>query len=157
MPVKPSQNLPNDLSVFLYPSLAFFEGTPLSVGRGTTSQFQLYGSPYYKKTTFTFKPVSREGAKHPKYQNKRCYGVDLRGEFINPSDGINLSYLLDAYKHYRYSKKFFLKNRFIDKLAGSSNLRKQILAGRSAKQIKKSWQKGLNKFKTVRQKYLIYP
>jgi uncharacterized protein YbbC (DUF1343 family) len=157
LPVKPSPNLPNDLSVYLYPSLAFFEGTPLSAGRGTTNQFQIYGSPYYKKTRFSFKPVSREGAKHPKYKNKTCYGIDLRGEPILVSDGINLSYILDAYKNYYYTKKFFLKNNFIDKLAGSSNLRKQIIAGKSAKQIKWSWKKGLTKFKIMRQKYLIYP
>ena len=155
--VKPSPNLPNDLSIYLYPSLAFFEGTPLSAGRGTNMQFQIYGSPYYRKTAFTFTPVSREGAKYPKYQNKKCYGVDLRGEFITVSDGINLSYILDAYKNYRFKNKFFLKNRFIDKLAGSSRLRRQIQAGKSAKQIKQSWQKGLKRFKAIRQKYLIYP
>jgi len=157
LPVKPSPNLPNDLSIYLYPSLAFFEGTPISAGRGTVNQFQIYGSPYYKKTNFTFKPISREGAKYPKYKNKRCYGVDLRGEVIHTNSGINLTYILDAYKNYRYKNKFFLKNRFIDKLAGSSNLRKQIGAGKSAKQIKQSWQKGLTKFKTIREKYLIYP
>jgi len=155
--VKPSPNLPNDLSIYLYPSLAFFEGTPLSAGRGTNMQFQIYGSPYYRKTAFTFTPVSREGAKYPKYQNKKCYGVDLRGEFITMSEGINLSYILDAYKNYRFKNKFFLKNRFIDKLAGSSRLRRQIQAGKSAKQIKQSWQKGLKRFKAIRQKYLIYP
>jgi uncharacterized protein YbbC (DUF1343 family) len=157
LPVKPSPNLPNDLSIYLYPSLAFFEGTPLSAGRGTTNQFQLYGSPYFKKTSFTFKPISREGAKYPKYKNKKCYGVDLRGELIDSNSGINLSYILDAYKNYRYKNKFFLKNRFIDKLAGSSNLRKQIAKGKSAKQIKQSWQKGLTEFKAIRKKYLIYP
>jgi len=157
LPVKPSPNLPNDLSIYLYPSLAFFEGTPLSAGRGTNMQFQIYGSPYYRKTAFTFTPVSREGAKYPKYQNKKCYGVDLRGEFITMSEGINLSYILDAYKNYRFKNKFFLKNRFIDKLAGSSRLRRQIQAGKSAKQIKQSWQKGLKRFKAIRQKYLIYP
>ena len=155
--VKPSPNLPNALSIYLYPSLAFFEGTPLSAGRGTNMQFQIYGSPYYRKTAFTFTPVPKEGAKHPKYQNKKCYGVDLRGEFISTSEGINLSYILDAYKNYRFKKKFFLKNRFIDKLAGSSRLRQQIQAGKSAKEIKQSWQKGLNQFKVMRQKYLIYP
>jgi len=157
LPVKPSPNLPNDLSIYLYPSLAFFEGTPLSAGRGTTNQFQIYGSPYYKKTPFTFKPISREGAKHPKYRNRTCYGIDLRDTFISTTNGINLSYILDAYKHYRYKNKFFLKNNFIDKLAGSSNLRKQIQAGKSAKQIKKSWEKGLTMFKALREKYLIYP
>ncbi len=157
LPIKPSPNLPNDLSIYLYPSLAFFEGTPLSVGRGTTMQFQLYGSPYYRKTKFIFTPISREGAKHPKYENRRCYGVNLRGESIDSSKGINLSYIIDAYKNYRYRNKFFLKNRFFDKLAGSSNLRKQIIAGRSIRYIKKSWQRGLNRFKIMRKKYLIYP
>ena len=157
LPVKPSPNLPNDLSIYLYPSLAFFEGTPLSAGRGTTMQFQVYGSPYYKKRKFTFTPVSREGAKHPKYQNKKCYGVDLRTELISSKNGINLSYVLDAYKNYRFKKKFFLKNRFFDKLAGSSRLRQQIKTGKSAKQIKSSWKKGLTKFKKMRENYLIYP
>jgi len=157
LPVKPSPNLPNDLSIYLYPSLAFFEGTTFSVGRGTSQQFQLYGSPYYTKKSFSFKPISREGAKYPKHQNKICYGVNLSNETINPTAGINLSYLLDAYHHYPYKKKFFLKSHFIDKLAGSNRLRKQVLAGKSAKQIKKSWQKGLVKFKKIRQNYLLYP
>ena len=155
--VKPSPNLPNDLSVYLYPSLAFFEGTTFSAGRGTLHQFQLYGDPHYMNKSFFFKPISRKGATHPKHQNKTCYGVDLSGEFMGTTDGINLEYILDAYKNYPYKKKFFLKNKFIDKLSGSSSLRKQIIAGKSAKSIKKSWQKGLKKFKTMRQKYLIYP
>jgi uncharacterized protein YbbC (DUF1343 family) len=155
--VKPSPNLPNDLSIFLYPSLAFFEGTTFSAGRGTTEQFQLYGSPYYQKKHFSFKPISREGAKYPKHENKVCYGVDLRGERIAPDAGINLNYLLDAYKNYPYKKKFFLKNRFIDKLAGSNQLRLQVIQGKSAKEIRQSWQKGLNDFKKIRTKYLLYP
>ena len=155
--VKPSPNLPNDLSIYLYPSLAFFEGTTFSAGRGTTQQFQLYGSPYYKKKAFLFRPISREGAKHPKHENKTCYGVDLSSEFISVNDGINLEYILDAYKNYPYKKKFFLKSKFIDKLAGSNSLRKQVLAGKSAKSIKQSWQKGLENFKAIRQNYLIYP
>ncbi|CAA6811624.1 MAG: alternate gene name: yzbB [uncultured Sulfurovum sp.] len=155
--IKPSPNLPNDLSIYLYPSLAFFEGTTFSAGRGTVQQFQVYGSPYYGKKNFTFKPVSREGAKYPKHQNKVCYGVDLSGEFIETNAGINLTYLLDAYKHYPYKKKFFLKNRFIDKLAGSNNLRQQVLAGKSAKEIKQSWQKELKVFKVIRENYLLYP
>jgi len=157
LPIKPSPNLPNDLSIYLYPSLAFFEGTTFSVGRGTTEQFQLYGNPYYTNKTFSFKPLSGEGAKHPKYENKTCYGVDLRAEAISVDEGINLSYILDAYKHYPYKKKFFLKNKFIDKLSGSNSLRLQIAQGKSAKQIKQSWQKGLEKFKAIRQNYLLYP
>jgi len=156
LPVKPSPNLPNDLSVYLYPSLAFFEGTTFSAGRGTLRQFQLYGSPYYSKKAFSFKPISREGAKYPKHQNKTCYGVDLSGEAQEANGGINLSYLLDAYNHYPYKKKFFLKSKFIDKLSGSAKLRQQVRAGKSAKEIKQSWQKGLEKFKQIRQNYLLY-
>ena len=155
--VKPSPNLPNDLSIYLYPSLAFFEGTTFSAGRGTSQQFQLYGDPHYAQKSFSFKPISREGAKYPKHKNKTCYGVDLGSEAMGMSDGINLNYLLDAYKNYPYKKKFFLKNNFIDKLSGSNKLRKQVLAGKSAKAIKQSWQKGLEKFKSLREKYLIYP
>jgi len=157
LPVKPSPNLPNDLAVYLYPSLAFFEGTVFSAGRGTTKQFQLYGNPFYKKKGFSFKPISREGAKYPKHQNKICYGVDLSHVKIEKNAGINLDYLIDAYKNYPYKKKFFLKNRFIDKLSGSSRLREQIRAGKSQAEIKKSWEKGLKEFKILRQNYLLYP
>jgi uncharacterized protein YbbC (DUF1343 family) len=156
LPVKPSPNLPNELSIYLYPSLAFFEGTTISVGRGTDMQFQIYGDPKYKKKNFSFRPVSMEGAKYPKHQNKICYGVDLRSEYMNLDDGINLSYLLDAYKNYPNKKRFFLKNGFFSKLAGSNRLQKQIKAGISPKEIKKSWQKGLDEFKEIRKKYLIY-
>ncbi len=157
LPVKPSPNLPNDLSIYLYPSLAFFEGTVFSAGRGTTKQFQLYGDPHYKKHHYAFTPISREGAKYPKHKGKKCYGVDLSLEPMVSGAGLNLSYLLDAYKNYPNKKKFFLKNHFIDKLSGSSKLRRQVLAGKTSKTIKKSWQKGLKKFKAIREKYLIYP
>jgi len=156
LPVKPSPNLPNELSIYLYPSLAFFEGTTFSVGRGTDMQFQIYGDPKYKKRDFAFRPVSMEGAKNPKHKHKTCYGVDLRSEYINLDNGINLSYLIDAYKNYPNKKKFFLKNGFFNKLAGSSRLQKQIKVGMSPKDIKKSWQKGLDEFREIRQKYLIY-
>ncbi len=157
LPVKPSPNLPNDLSIYLYPSLAFFEGTVFSVGRGTTKQFQLYGNPYYKKHNFSFTPISREGARYPKHKGKKCYGVDLSSEPIISGAGINLEYLLDAYRNYPYKNRFFLKNHFIDKLSGSSRLRRDILAGKSISSIKKSWQKGLKEFKVIRERYLIYP
>ena len=157
LPVKPSPNLPNDLSIYLYPSLAFFEGTVFSVGRGTTKQFQLYGNPYYKKHNFSFTPISRDGARYPKHKGKKCYGVDLSSEPIISGAGINLEYLLDAYRNYPYKNRFFLKNHFIDKLSGSSRLRRDILAGKSISSIKKSWQKGLKEFKVIRERYLIYP
>jgi len=156
LPVKPSPNLPNELAVYLYPSLALFEGTVFSVGRGTDKQFQIYGNPYYKNKNFSFIPYSREGAKYPKFENRRCYGVDLRSEYININSGINLNYVIDAYNNYHNKKNFFLKNRFFDKLAGSNNLRQQIEAGMSPKEIKKSWEKELNDFKKIRKNYLIY-
>ena len=157
LPVKPSPNLPNELAIYLYPSLALFEGTVFSVGRGTNMQFQVYGHPDYTKKNFSFKPISRKGAKHPKHQNKRCYGVDLRSTIINPYAGIDLSYLLDAYKHYPDKKSFFLKSGFFDKLAGSNKLRKQIEAGFTEQEIKASWKKELDAFKAIRKNYLLYP
>lgn len=157
LPVKPSPNLPNELSVFLYPSLGLFEGTVFSAGRGTYSQFQLYGHPHYTKKRFSFTPTPTPGAKHPKHKNKVCYGVNLTKQYINLHEGINLSYLIDAYNHYPNKKRFFLKGNFFDKLAGSTNLRKQIKDGLSPKKIKQSWKKGLNNFKRIRKKYLLYP
>jgi len=156
LPVKPSPNLPNDLSIYLYPSLALFEGTVFSVGRGTNMQFQVYGHPKYKKREFSFVPYPMEGAKHPKLQGKRCYGKDLRSENIDLNAGINLDYLIDAYRNYPDKKHFFLRNKFFDKLAGSDKLRKQIKAGISPKEIKKTWKENLDAFKDIREKYLIY-
>jgi uncharacterized protein YbbC (DUF1343 family) len=132
------------------------EGTVFSVGRGTDKQFQIYGHPLYKKRNFSFVPYPMEGAKHPKHEGKRCYGVDLRSEYIDLNSGLNLSYILDAYQNYPDKKSFFLKNRFFDKLAGSNRLRRQIEAGMSPQEIKKSWTKELNEFKEIRKHYLIY-
>lgn len=160
LPVKPSPNLPNDLSIALYPSLALFEGTVISAGRGTTRQFQLYGAPGYTQKGFSFIPLPREGAGHPKHKDKRCYGVDLSG--LSPEEAKNggemdLAYLLDAYRHYDDKKNFFLQNNFFDRLAGTDRLRKQIIAGKSERDIRMSWQAGLAKFKGVRERYLLYP
>jgi len=157
LPVKPSPNLPNALSIFLYPSLAFFEGTTFSAGRGTSTQFQLYGDPHYKNRKFSFVPKPNIGAKYPKHQDKTCYGMDLTSSHINLYGGINLFYIIDAYRHYPKKKRFFLKNNFFDKLAGSNKLRQQIKAGVTPQNIKKSWRRGLNSFKKIRVKYLIYP
>ena len=160
LPIKPSPNLPNDLSIALYPSLALFEGTVISAGRGTTKQFQLYGAPKYVKTSFSFVPVPRDGAKYPKHKNKVCYGVDLSDmpvEALHNSKKMSLDYILDAYKNYDTKEKFFLKNAFFDRLAGSDELRKQIIAGKSDKEIRATWEKDLEQFKAIRKKYLIYP
>ena len=160
LPVKPSPNLPNDRSIAFYPSLAFFEGTVFSAGRGTKKPFELYGAPEYRIQKFSFVPRSRAGAKYPKFKGKRCWGVDLSSRSLNAirrEKELNLSYLLDAYRNYPDKRKFFLKNRFIDKLAGTSTLRKQVASGVSESAIRKSWQKELNQFKQIRKKYLLYP
>jgi len=160
LPIKPSPNLPNDLSIALYPSLALFEGTVISAGRGTTKQFQLYGAPKYKKREFSFVPKPMTGAKYPKYRGQRCYGVDLSHvdvKVVHQAQSMNLTYLLDAYKNYDDKANFFLKNGFFERLAGNSKLRKQIEAGQSAAVIRGSWQKDLKQFKKMREKYLLYP
>ena len=160
LPVKPSPNLPNDRAIALYPSLAFFEGTQISAGRGTTKPFQLYGAPKYTKRDFSFIPRARAGAKYPKFKGKKCYGVDLSRrsvQSIRKEKQLNLHYLLDAYRHYADKKHFFLKSKFFESLAGTSELRRQIKAGYSEKAIRKSWQKDLETFKKIREKYLLYP
>ena len=160
LPVKPSPNLPNDRAIALYPSLAFFEGTVFSAGRGTTKQFQLYGAPEYTIKRFSFTPRSMPGARYPKFKGKRCWGVDLSRKSvasIRAEKRLNLSYLLDAYQHDPQKRKFFLKNHFIDRLAGSDQLRRQILAGKNEAEIRKSWQTDLATFRKIRAKYLLYP
>ena len=160
LPVKPSPNLPNDRAIALYPSLAFFEGTVISAGRGTKKPFQFYGAPKYKVKKFSFIPKSRPGANYPKFKGRKCYGVDLSKvniQKIRAKQKLNLSYLQDAYGNYPDKKKFFLKNRFMDKLAGSDQLRLQIASGASEKTIRKSWEKDLEEFRHIRKKYLLYP
>ena len=151
LPIKPSPNLPNNKSIQLYPSLCFFEGTNVSAGRGTEMQFQIYGSPFLDKNAFSFTPQANEGAKYPKYKNKVCFGEDLRtAENFNALD---LSFLIKAYKQ-NSSKEFF--NNFFTKLAGTEKLQQQIEQGVSQKEIQMSWKNGLERFKKVRSKYLIY-
>ncbi len=160
LPIKPSPNLPNMRSIYLYPSLCFFEGTDLNVGRGTTKQFQIFGHPDYPNKDFEFTPVSRPGAKHPKHKNKTCYGVDLSDrpiENIRQEKKINLQYLMDGYQKFPDKNAYFLKNKFIDKLAGTSQLRKDILAGKTEMDIRNSWQTGLDTYSKIRKKYLLYP
>lgn len=157
LPVKPSPNLPNDASINLYPSLCFFEGTNISVGRGTNKQFQLVGSPYHhlKRHYHMFTPKPNEGAKNPKHKNKECYGYDLSES--KKLNHLNLQWLLEfynAHKQYSKEKKFFTS--FFTKLAGTKKLQQQIEQGISEKEIIKSWEHDLNTFKKMRSKYLIY-
>jgi uncharacterized protein YbbC (DUF1343 family) len=151
LPIKPSPNLPNDKSINLYPSLCFFEGTNVSAGRGTKMQFQIYGSPFLNKSNFSFTPKSNEGAKYPKYKNKLCFGEDLRT--VKTLYKIDLSYLIKAYKE-NTSKEFF--NNFFTKLAGTKTLQQQIEKDFTEQEIRKTWEKDLEAFKLVRNKYLIY-
>ena len=150
--IKPSPNLPNSKSINLYPSLCLFEGTSVSIGRGTKHPFQHFGAPYLK-SDYSFTPQSFEGSKSPKHKNIRCYGTDLRFQ-DNYLKEINLNWLIETYNNCPEKEKFF--NDFFDKLAGTDKLRSAIIAGKNAKQIKDSWKKGINNFKKIRKKYLIY-
>ncbi|WBL23965.1 exo-beta-N-acetylmuramidase NamZ family protein [Zunongwangia sp. HRR-M8] len=154
LPVKPSPNLPNEKSINLYPSLCFFEGTNVNAGRGTNKQFQVFGSPYLnaQKFDYSYTPKSMDGAKNPKHLNVKCYGKDLsHTEYLNE---INLEWLIEAYQNTDDKSKFF--NNFFTKLAGTKKLQQQIEKGLTAEVIKKSWQPGLEKFKSKRDKYLLY-
>lgn len=153
LPIKPSPNLPNDLSIKLYPSTCLFEGTVASLGRGTYFPFQVYGYPDPKFGDFTFTPVSIDGmSKTPPHQDKLCYGRDLRGESMNHQ--FTLSYLLEAYEKSGMKEKFF--NNYFNTLVGTDELKKQILAGKSEAEIRESWKVGMDAYKVKREKYLIY-
>ena len=152
LPIKPSPNLPNSRSINLYPSLCLFEGTNVSLGRGTEYPFQHFGAPYLK-SNYSFTPKSSEGSKSPPHENKKCYGTDLRFQ-DNYLEEINLNWLIESYNNCPEKEKFF--NSFFDKLAGTDKLRLQIIEAKTVKEIKESWQEGLNEFKKIRNKYLLY-
>lgn len=152
LPVKPSPNLPNDQSINLYASLCFFEGTNVSVGRGTEKQFQIYGSPFLLKTDFSFTPIPNFGAKEPMHKDILCYGEDLSK--IKKVSRLELKWLIKAYANTSDKTVFF--NDFFTKLAGTKKLQEQIIEGVSEKDIRKSWETDLNTFKEMRMKYLIY-
>ena len=149
---KPSPNLPNQQSINLYPSLCFFEQTPVSVGRGTIKQFQVIGTPYWKNFKFNFTPKSMPGAKYPKHENFTCYGLNLENEQYLSK--IDLKWLILAYKNEKNKDNFF-KSGF-HRLAGNKLLEEQIKKGLSEKEIRKTWKNGLDNFKLIREKYLIY-
>ena len=157
LPVKPSPNLPNMTAVYLYPSLCFFEGTPVSVGRGTDKPFQVYGYPGNVKGPYIFTPIPKPGAMKPPYLNETCRGYDLShyntGFFLN-KNSLFLTYLIDAYQHYPARDKFFTD--FFTKLAGTKKLQEAIVAGKSENIIRLSWQDDIKAYKQIRKKYLLY-
>jgi len=159
LPVKPSPNLPTWQSVYLYPSLCLFEGTEISVGRGTDYPFEVYGSPYIKTGSLVFVPEPKPGSSlHPKLEGQVCYGQFLRGYAENYNRNhrlLNLSWLINAYENAPDTSRFF--NSFFEKLAGTDSLRLQIQAGYTENQIRESWEKELNYFRLIRDKYLLYP
>ena len=161
LPVPPSPNLPNAESIYLYPSLCLFEGTNISVGRGTTLPFQIYGAPMMKGGDYTFTPAPIRGvSENPPHNGKACRGYYLK-EFatshLNSANQFNLQYLITAYKHYGDKEHFFTNANFFDKLAGTDQLRQQIISGVSEEEIRQNWQEDLEKFRSIRKKYLLYP
>ncbi len=160
LPVKPSPNLPNMRSVLLYPSLCLFEGTVLSIGRGTNSPFQVVGHPDFPIDSFSFVPRPNAGAKYPLHQGWKCKGVDLA--HLNPDSlrtqtQLNLHWLLYFYENFPDQQSFFLKNNFFDLLAGTRQLRLQIEACKTEAEIRASWAEDLEFFRKIRLGYLLYP
>lgn len=156
--VPPSPNLPNDLSILLYPSLCFFEGTVISLGRGTAFPFQVYGHPKLKGP-FRFIPSPNKASLNPPLSGVECFGRDLRKcktSDLLKSKQINLTFLMDAFVQLGSQDSFFLKSNFIDKLYGSDQLRLLLKKRKTSKEIRDSWQPGLQKFKQIRKKYLLY-
>ena len=154
LPIKPSPNLPNDQAVKLYPSICLFEGTQISIGRGTEIPFQVLGNPLLTDLPFQFTPVEIPTmSTNPPHKNKLCYGIDLRNEKVERM--MSLKHLLDMYKRYPEKEKFFLNS--FERLAGTRELRNQIIAGKSEEEIKATWAKDLEEYKKMRGKYLIYP
>ena len=156
LPTAPSPNLPNMRAVYLYPSLCFFEGTPVSLGRGTDFPFQAYGHPELQGD-FSFTPRSNAGAKNPPLKDKLCHGVDLRS---SPSDEriwereVDLGYVIDCYRQLNLGEKFFTP--MFDRLTGTDYVRQMILQGAGADRIKASWADDVERFKQTRKPYLLY-
>ncbi len=167
LPVKPSPNLPNIQSIYLYPFTCLFEGTALSEGRGTSKQFQVFGHPSLPKTMYAFTPNPNDGAKNSKHYGKVCYGWDLSGtpeEVLKTvNNRVQLKWLLEAYRLFPQKDSFFLlpksgnmEQSFFVKLSGNNDLWQQVRAGKSEEEIRKSWGPKLTEFKAIRKKYLLY-
>ena len=164
--IPPSPNLKSMKAIYLYPSLCLFEGTNVSVGRGTDNPFELFGSPYlekYFKNNITFTPITKPGSKTPPFMNQQCYGFEyskmdllLIRKGIS-EQGLGLTDLITSYRSFSEKDKFFLPNNFFNKLAGNDELMQQLKAGLSVGEIQLSWQDDLMAFKEIRKKYLLYP
>lgn len=163
LPIAPSPNLPNQRSIYLYPSLCFFEGTAVSVGRGTNTQFQVYGHPKLTIGTHTFTPISGPGSKYPKLENTLCHGVSFVSTPVEDiyeatKQGIDLDVLLHSYRDLTEAKvEFFTRPDFFDLLAGGASLRKAIERGDTEEAIRASWAADLAEYRTMRKEYLLYP
>ena len=168
LPVKPSPNLPEIQSIYWYPSTCFFEGTVLSEGRGTEKPFQIFGHPSLPKNLYAFTPIGRPGATNPKLKDKLSYGWNISGKpelvLKQVNNRIQLKYLINAYKLFPNKDSFFImpksgkpEESFFAKLAGNAELMKQIKAGKTETDIRKSWEPALSNFKKIRKKYLLYP
>lgn len=160
LPVNPSPNLQDMEAIYLYPSLCFFEGTVVSIGRGTPTPFKVIGHPLLVTGSYTFTPHAIRGvSENPPLNGQRCYGHYLgeASELIRKNGQIYLTYLLNAYKVINVNLKGDFFNSYFDKLAGTKSLREQVIAGKSEEEIRVSWQPGLEKFQTIRKKYLLYP
>lgn len=157
LPVTPSPNLPDRVAVQLYPSLCFFEGTDISVGRGTPFPFRVFGHPDLTGYPFSFIPKSIEAAPNPPHLNTLCHGLDLTATLFDgtiPSGQLELGWLIDAYRNFPDKESFF--NSYFDRLAGNSELRSMIIAGNTSDQIRESWQSDIENFLPIRKKYLLY-
>lgn len=156
LPIVPSPNLPNMKAIYLYPSICLFEGTPVSLGRGTTLPFQVYGHPKMKGYKYQFTPRSLPGAKNPPLLNQQCYGVNLSNlpDETILEKGLDLSYVIDAYQNLQLGDRFF--RPFFNLLTGTDQIKNMIQAGHTAEEIKASWQKDVEHFKKQRKPYLLY-
>lgn len=152
LPIKPSPNLPNDKAINLYPSLGFFEGTPINAGRGTENQFQQYGAPFFPESDFSYTPQPNAGAKSPKHMGKLCYGVNLKN--TRRLSNVNIAWLIDAYAKTPETETFFGPSFTVH--AGTTELENQIENGVPANEIQRSWQAEIEAFKKISAKYLLY-
>ncbi len=158
-PVPPSPNLPNARSVLLYPGVCLFEGTVVSLGRGTEMPFQVIGHPEFPIDSFSFVPRSVPAARRPPNEGFRCKGYDLRTipmDSLRQQTGLNLSWLLDFYRNFTNKQYFFLENKYFDLLAGNRDLRQQIIDGKTEAEIRASWTADLEVFRAIRRQYLLY-